>query len=313
MDISIVSGTYNRIDSLKRMVRSVRKSLQYPVKNLYGFSYEIVLVDGGSNDGTQEWCKNQSDINLIEHGELKGAVKAFNDGAIAARGKWVILANDDIEFVENSIYESWLLVSDIENLGMGCFYQNRDKKDWHVEGMPVVIDGEQANLPYGQVCIVPKWLGDKVGWWGDYLHTYGGDNELTSKIYELGFKVQPFVDCKIKDHEIDDGLRKINNIEGKKDPKAVLGHHPDSFAWGKRWKKGRLVGPIVSFSPKLESQTIKKNRVLYLPIYEQGWTVQKEQKRGLREGFVSNNCALKELDYFEIFSQKGKNYYPKIY
>src|SRR3990172_8201697 len=89
--ISIVTGTYNRLKHLQSMVESVRLSVGV------GIPYEIVVVDGGSKDGTLNWCRLQKDIVLIEHGELLGAVKAFNDGARAAKGTYVILANDDID------------------------------------------------------------------------------------------------------------------------------------------------------------------------------------------------------------------------
>ncbi|MGH7273772.1 MAG: glycosyltransferase family 2 protein, partial [Nitrospiria bacterium] len=219
MDISIVSGTYNRIELLKAMVQSVRKSLL----GTYGISYEVVLVDGGSTDGTIEWCKKQPDIRLIEHGQLLGAVKAFNDASFAAQGTYVILANDDVEFLDDSILQAWIYMQAHPACGIGCFYQDRNGREWHVENMPVVLDGKQSNLPYGQVCMVPKWLGDHVGWWGTYLHTYGGDNELSAKVYELGFKVSPVPGAKIHDREANDDLRKKNNIDGGKDPRAVRG------------------------------------------------------------------------------------------
>src|SRR6185503_12258143 len=174
MDISIVSGTYNRLPSLQRMVKSVRQSFT----GLHGLTYQVVLVDGGSQDGTQAWCLAQPDIVLIEHGELKGAVKAFNDGAYAATGEYVIMANDDIEFVGESVLTSFIYMQTHPDCGIRCFFQNRNGRDWHVEEMPCIDNGQQVSRPYGQVCITPKWLGDYVGWWGDYLHTYGGDNEL---------------------------------------------------------------------------------------------------------------------------------------
>jgi GT2 family glycosyltransferase len=102
------------------MVISIRQSLA----GVYGLTYEVVLVDGGSNDTTQDWCKQQPDIRLIEHGELKGAVKAFNDGAYAAQGKYVIMANDDIEFVDNSILTAYVYMETHPNCGGGCFYQD---------------------------------------------------------------------------------------------------------------------------------------------------------------------------------------------
>ena len=105
VDVSIVSGTYNRIAWLQKMVASVRSSIG---KDHYGLNYEVVLTDGGSIDGTQRWCDEQSDIRLIQHTELLGAVKAFNDGAFAATGQYVIMANDDIEFLDDSIFRAWL-------------------------------------------------------------------------------------------------------------------------------------------------------------------------------------------------------------
>jgi len=169
VDISIVSGTYNRIAYLEKMVQSVKQSID----GIYGLRYEIVLVDGNSNDGTQEWCNEQDDIKLIQHQELLGAVKAFNDGAYAANGKYVILANDDIEFLGDSIWLAYVYMLEHLDCGIGCFNQDRrrqhmadnDPHKYGVEFMPVVVDGNQQSWPYGQVCIVPRWLGDKVGWW----------------------------------------------------------------------------------------------------------------------------------------------------
>ncbi len=313
MDISIVSGTYNRIAYLKKMVQSVRQSID----GIYGLKYEIVLVDGNSEDGTQEWCYSQSDIKLIQHEELLGAVKAFNDGAYAATGQYVILANDDIEFLDNSIWLAYLYMLNHSDCGIGCFNQDRRRQhmpDDHpnkygVEYMPVVVDGKQQSWPYGQVCIIPKWLGDKVGWWGDYLHTYGGDNEITSNTYDLGFKVSPMPGTKIRDNEANDELRQINNIDGGHDPRAVRGYHPDSAKWGDKWhdKYKNLTGPIIKNQPTISVPLMDtRMRILYLPIFEPGWTVLKEQKRGLREALAKVGIV-HEYDYMEQFNAVGKS------
>jgi len=301
MDISIVSGTFNRLASLQRMVASVRDGFA----GLNGLRYEIVLVDGGSDDGTLEWCRSQDDVNLIEQGQLLGAVKAFNEGAFKATGQYVVLANDDIQFIGDSIWRAYVYMQTHNDCGIGCFYQDRNGRDWHVEEMPCQENGQQVHRPYGQVCIVPKWLGDYVGWWGTYLHTYGGDNELSSRVYNLGFKVSPVPGARIHDNEIQDDLRKINNIQGGKDPRAVRGHHPDSWAWGKHWrdKSTGLVGPVIKPGPVIEYQTVTKERTVYLPIYEQGWPVQKEQKRGLREA-LSKVGIVAEFDYVSYDSQE---------
>lgn len=338
MDISIVSGTYNRLPYLQKMVLSVRNS----ISGIHGLEYEIVLVDGGSNDTTQEWCKLQPDIKLIEHNALHGAVKAFNDGAFAATGKYVIMANDDIEFVDNSIALAYVYMETHPNCGGGCFYQNRNNQDWHVESMPAVevVDkskkkGKQIHTPYAQVGIFHKWLGDSVHWWcdesefaeylthNDYkeiggslfgLHTYGGDNELSARIIDLGFTIDPIPGAKISDSEANDDLRKINNISGGKDPRSVKGHHPDSWKWGKKWFRRNerlgyhnLAGPIIKDKPVIQNPLpgTKKERVLYLPLFEYGWQVQKEQKRGLRDA-LAKVALVYEYDYMSVYHEQGK-------
>jgi GT2 family glycosyltransferase len=318
------------------MVNSIRNSLA----GIHGIEYEIVLVDGGSNDTTQEWCKSQLDIKLIEHGKLHGAVKAFNDGAYAASGKYVIMANDDIEFIDNSILLAYVYMETHPNCGGGCFYQNRNNRDWHVEGMPAVRvigprKGKQVHVHYAQVGIFPKWLGDQVGWWCDEqefaryltnedykqigdgligLHTYGGDNELSARIVDLGFVVEPIPGAKISDSEASDELRKINNITGGHDPKSVKGHHPDSWKWGKKWFRRNqrlgyrnLAGPIIKDKPMISNPNpeMPRERVLYLPLFEQGWQVQKEQKRGLRDA-LAKVAVVYEFDYMAASSGDGK-------
>lgn len=168
VDVAVVSGTFNRLYSLQRMVDSARQSATN------GLSIEFWLTDGGSNDGTIKWCKSQPDIHLIEHGRLLGAVKAFNDSAYASNANYVVLGNDDITFMGQSILTAFLYMQTHPDCGMGCFYQDRERQHlddtdpnkWHVSVMPVAYRGRQNWMPYGQVCIVPKWLGDKVHWWG---------------------------------------------------------------------------------------------------------------------------------------------------
>jgi hypothetical protein len=49
-----------------------------------------------------------------------------------------------------------------------------------------------------------------------------------------------------------------------------------------------------------------KERVLYLPLFEQGWQVQKEQKRGLRNA-LANVAHVIEYDYMSQYHAVGKS------
>ncbi len=113
--LSIVTGTFNRLQLLAEMIESVRATVPSSI------SYEFVIVDGGSTDGTLEWCKRQRDVVLIEQGALLGAIKAFNAGAYAARGQYVILANDDVLFHIGSIVRAIVYLEEHPTCGAVAF------------------------------------------------------------------------------------------------------------------------------------------------------------------------------------------------
>lgn len=286
--VSIVSGTFNRIDHLKSMVESARLSIGI------GLDYEIVLVDGGSTDGTQAWCKTQPDIVLIEQGILTGACRAFNVGCEVAMGHYIILGNDDISFVDESIRSAIAFMDDNPRCGVGCFYQDREGQPWHVSLMSAIKGNKQTAIYYGQVCIVPKWLGDKVGWWGDY-YTYAGDNELSCNIAELGYEILPVPCAAIHDVTVADELRVINStINGSNSEKG----HADSLKWVAKWKKPNgLLGPVIPFNTNpIRSDMSDMERMTYAPIYEAGFPGQKLSKRGLKNA-LKQHFLVDEVDY----------------
>ena len=56
--VSVVLGSYNRVDLLRLAIESVRVSLE-------GIAGEIIVIDGGSTDGSTEWLLSQPDIITI--------------------------------------------------------------------------------------------------------------------------------------------------------------------------------------------------------------------------------------------------------
>lgn len=294
---SVVTGTYNRLPHLRSMIHSVRRSVGL------GVGYEIIIVDGGSTDGTIAWCKGQPDIRLIEQGKLLGAVKAFNAGAEAAIGKYVILANDDIEFLGDSILLATVYMEDHPLTGIGCFYQDRHTKDFTLDRMPVIINGKQSYAIFGQICIVRKWLGDLVGWWGDYLYTYGGDNELSCNVYELGYKIEGIEGARVHDKVLADALREVNRSTREK---------AEASPWREKWTHpDGKVGPIVVSEPLVFAEEKKLLRVLYCPLYERRYADrQKKTKFGLRLALAERYFCL-EIDY--TLNNTWLNTYAEIF
>jgi GT2 family glycosyltransferase len=91
MLFSIVIPTYNRVHLLARTLDSVWRQ---------GFTdFEVVVVDDGSNDGTQEYLQSFGDRIRIVQQANGGPGAARNAGVRAASGKYVaLLDSDDIWF-----------------------------------------------------------------------------------------------------------------------------------------------------------------------------------------------------------------------
>lgn len=226
--ISIVSGTYNRLALLQRMVASVRADI--PV------TYEIVLVDGGSTDGTQAWARTQDDVVLIEQGRLLGAVAAYNQGCHDALGEFVVILNDDVTVDRGTFPRALAYMRDCPEaaqVAFGHHYQRRGQPD-----KPLVQAAR--GYTYGQCCMTRRALGDMAGWWGqEGMRTYGGDSRLSLRLWEMGYRVLNGVECSVTDYEHDDALRKLNS-----DSPRVGNHtHPDLVAFNRVWPANRLPAP----------------------------------------------------------------------
>ena len=86
--VSVVVCTYNRKNLLKSCLNSIYAQ-DYPKSN-----FEVIIVDGGSTDGTEELCKEFPRIRFITETKF-GLAYARNKGAEIARGSIVAYTDDD--------------------------------------------------------------------------------------------------------------------------------------------------------------------------------------------------------------------------
>jgi GT2 family glycosyltransferase len=254
--ISIVTGTYNRLAMLQRMIASGRKSAGT-------LTTEFVVVDGGSTDGTQAWCKTQPDIVLIEQGELLGACKAYNAGFSAARGDYVVTSNDDIEFVDDTIAKAAAYLDHHPECGQVAFHNRA------ADSSVRIYDTLSWNgYLYGQCCITRKVVGDAAGWWGPECRTYAGDAWLGLRCWELGWTVETLPDLAVIDYQAHDALREVNH-QGQ-----VNGSHPDNARFLELWrtrlpKRDEWIGKPASRIMQLAEA--KQLRSLRFKIVPPGW------------------------------------------
>lgn len=95
MKFSIVITTYNRLDLLKRAVKSALNQT---------INCEVVVADDGSNDGTEEYIKSLGD-RVVYHRNLinLGHSSTVNAGINLASGDWIKLLDDDDYLAPNCI------------------------------------------------------------------------------------------------------------------------------------------------------------------------------------------------------------------
>lgn len=212
LTLSIITGTFNRLKSLQRLIAGVRHNLT----NLPATTWEFVLADGGSTDGTREWVGEQVDCRLLDGG-LEGAIPAFNLAYRASWGELVFQVNDDVEIEGLSLAKAVEFLMDPANSGVAqvCFDYNRTG---HIAGnAPLMYEG----APHPNVAITRRVaLEDVVArigdFWGDAAHrsdeTYGGDT-LQGVTLKTGGWVSTYVPgVRVLDHHNDeqDALHKRN-------------------------------------------------------------------------------------------------------
>lgn len=89
MRTSIVILTYNKLDYTKECIGSIRKYTKPG-------TYELIVVDNNSTDGTVKWLKQQKDIRTILNNENMGFPKGCNQGMAQAGGDNILLLNNDV-------------------------------------------------------------------------------------------------------------------------------------------------------------------------------------------------------------------------
>jgi glycosyltransferase involved in cell wall biosynthesis len=118
--VSIVLGTYNRLSFLKLAIESIRKETE-------NMPHEIIVVDGGSADGTLKWLFKQKDIiTIVQHnrGTFKGKTVAcrswgyfMNLGFKCAEGKYICMLSDDCLIVPGAITKGTVFFENELSLG----------------------------------------------------------------------------------------------------------------------------------------------------------------------------------------------------
>ena len=232
VDISVIFGTFDRLEVLKRAVASVRSCVG-------DLTYEIVVTDGGSTDGSRAWLAAQPDVVLVGERRLEGAVHAFNQAYALSRGRYVANFNDDAVYLNGALQVAVKHLETHPEAGQVAL-KFHDK----VQGKEVVNDVfDPKTFPevtWPTTCanfgVVRRGVAEKIshiqgGFWNPCYRTYGADCEFSAWIHRLGLKVAKLDDrLYVDDLRTEDALRKTNDRALREDTWALNRRWP-AAAW----------------------------------------------------------------------------------
>ena len=192
--ISIVTGTLNRRHVLEGLIGNTVDAWD---------KLELVLVDGGSTDGTVEYLKslNHPRIKLIEVGKRSSYWHYMNLGVRNAMYEYVCQWNDDVLMVNK-----WEEVFDaVKNCDASLFsWQYGDMTDrfpdnWNLccyfDGPGLVPGvGHEIVMNYG---VYKKDVFRKAGLYNNAYSYYYADGDMSFRAWAFGFSVKPFPDIHV--------------------------------------------------------------------------------------------------------------------
>lgn len=96
MDISVIIPLFNEVESLPELHSWIAR-----VMDANQFTYEIILIDDGSNDGSWQWIEKTSQVDLhikgVRFRRNYGKSAALHTGFEEARGEVVITMDADLQ------------------------------------------------------------------------------------------------------------------------------------------------------------------------------------------------------------------------
>lgn len=140
--VSIIIPVFNKIEYTKKCIESILKNTNE--------GFEVLVVDNGSNDGTEEYfaeiTKSENRIRYIKNPENLGFAAANNIAALKAKGEYLVFLNNDTEVQAGWLENMLKVAQNDEKVGaVGCKLLYPDLSIQHA-GV-VIVDNQIQNDP----------------------------------------------------------------------------------------------------------------------------------------------------------------------
>jgi GT2 family glycosyltransferase len=243
--VSVVAASYNGERTLEICLQSLEK-LNYP-------DYEVILVDDGSTDRTEQICKKFGYLRYIRHEKNEGLSVARNTGIAAAQGEIVAFTDSDCRADEDWLYYLIGSLLNSEFAGIGGHNLLPPEDSWIAAAVMVspggpahvmLTDRVAEHIPGCNMAFY-KWALEEMGAFDPIFRKAGDDVDVCWRLqqqgYTLGFSPAGFV-WHYRRATVRDYLKQQYGYGGAE--ALLVRRHPEYFNWfgGSQWH-GRIYSP----------------------------------------------------------------------
>ena len=228
MTVYIIIVTYNAMKWAEKCFSSLRKS---------SFPVEVIVIDNCSEDGTQDYIKNNfPEVKFIQNQENLGFGKANNIGIETAYKKgadFFYLMNQDAWIYEDSIQKLLdVYVTHPQKSEVGILspmhldgsekkldifldkyisqnFENRMISDFYLNSTKLYYEISFINAAHW---FIPKDTIEKVGGFNPYFFHYGEDNEYVNRLHFHQKKIFLCSSSKV----VHDGKQELGKVDYQK-------------------------------------------------------------------------------------------------
>ena len=179
--ISVVLGTYNRLDNLRVCIRSIFEQTTTPTR--------VYVTDAGSTDGTVEYLESIASDRLVPVlvGKKLGQARAYNDVFKTIDTPYVCWLSDDNEVVDHGLDVGVSVLDELPTVGM-VGLKVKDVEGPFVEAPYLGAVSSIGVLNVNQGLLRTPVL-QAVGGFSERFRDYGIDPDLTAKVLFSGHDV----------------------------------------------------------------------------------------------------------------------------
>lgn len=181
MTLSVVLGTYNRLELLRECISSIVEQTSTRTK--------IYVTDAGSTDGTIEYLKAIASKQIIPIfvGEKVGQARAYNDVFENIETPYTSWLSDDNVVVNKGLDIAVQILEENSEIGMVAL-KTKDKQGPFVEAPYIGGVSEIGVLNVNQGLLRTSIL-KQVGGFSEAFRDYGIDPDLTAKVLFSGYDI----------------------------------------------------------------------------------------------------------------------------